>query len=255
MVKSYKRYHTVLESAERWELSEDPLWISAVFGGRLFWTGSSRARALVQGPILHALSHIQLLSGTLLFPEAFLCSGSTSAGEDVGFGPVWHRDNLGTLALGSHQLHHPIPSGHSQQHEDSPTMNHCTWTWTKVSTCLFHPVFPCHPHALGAFGIIPRGGTGQPLKRGCCKAGFGNPLLWSKGAISNSKHFQQKLRRKKNKNKSQTEQRLHLKNSLVKRKSLLPLIFFVPRTCSVESLFIHVSPTARKRNIFILLKL
>lgn len=98
MVKSYKRYHTVLESAERWELSEDPLWISAVFGGRLFWAGSSRARALVQGPILHALSHIQLLLGTLLFPEAFLCSGSTSAGEDVGFGPVWHRDNLGTSA-------------------------------------------------------------------------------------------------------------------------------------------------------------
>lgn len=160
-----------------------------------------------------------------------------------------------SAAPGSHQLHHPVPSRHSQQHEDSPTMNHCPWTWTKVSTCLFHPVFPCHPHALGAFGIIPRGGTGQPLKRGCCKAGFGNPLLSSKGAISNSKHFQQKLRRKKNKKKSQTEQRLHLKNSLVRRKSLLPLIFFVPRTCSVELLFIHVSPTARKRNIFILLKL
>lgn len=82
-----------------------------------------------------------------------------------------------SAAPGSHQLHHPVPSGHSQQHEDSPTMNHCPWTWTKVSTCLFHPIFPCHPHALGAFGIIPRGGTGQPLKRGCFKAGFGNPLV------------------------------------------------------------------------------
>lgn len=132
----------------------------------------------------------------------------------------------------SHQRRHPVPAGHSQQHEDSPTVNHCPRTLTKGSTCFFGPVSPRHPHALGALGIIPRGGTGHPLNCGRYKAVFAalcsrepaGVAVWA--VAKEPSPTPSTSSRSCTAKKSQAEQRLHLKNSLVEEEVPSFLDFF-----------------------------